>query len=448
MPLCVCLGFSLFTIGCFAFGPYLYDTPNPLLLYAYLTAVHLAVICGYYRGMLTVQKKNRFAAIVEGHQKVIFVLGFAATSLSAYVSFPTGGSITSSLQDTTAARAVLTEATSVLGGPIIGYSLAITTLFPLVSGLLVFARWKQCPLLYKVLGLGCWFNLLYGSVVGASRAGMWVGLVTIITAIMYRFRGRVPFALKVKMAAAVTAFLLFFTVYSTYIAESRAVKMDDYQTWLLAQNDMVVDSSHFIFDLPISPTYKGAMLQGLGYFGHGYYGLAYALSSSDWEWGCGIGNSPFLMRTVARIFGNDEWVDDRSWFNRLVKQGIITPSSWITAYPWIASDTTFLGSIFVMGWIGWLLGVSWRQCLEGWDLPALMLFFWAVGFLFHIYITCITESLNSVVTISITMMVYFGTRSRGSFTNGSRASAAQPAQQPDALPGEPPMKTMTGAADD
>jgi hypothetical protein len=230
---------------------------------------------------------------------------------------------------------------------------------------------------------------------------------------MYRLRERVNFTKIITIAVTLVACLLVFMAYSTHIAENRHVNMgDDYQKWLLTQNEIPVDSSHIMFDLPISQTYMGAVLQGVFYFGHGYYGLASALSDSKWEWGYGIGNSRFLMRTAARIFGDEEWARDRSWYYRLEKQGIITSSHWITAYPWIASDCTFLGSIFVMGWVGWLLGVSWRQCLEMWDLAALILFMWANMVFFHIYITFQTENHGSFIWTIVTIMVYFQTRSK------------------------------------
>jgi hypothetical protein len=62
-----------------------------------------------------------------------------------------------------------------------------------------------------------------------------------------------------------------------------------------------------------------------------------------------------------------------------------SPSLWYTGYMWIASDTTYLGSILVLFAFGYLLGRSWMCSLQGYDPWAaiVLVWIWAALTLMH-----------------------------------------------------------------
>jgi hypothetical protein len=115
----------------------------------------------------------------------------------------------------------------------------------------------------------------------------------------------------------------------------------------------------------------GAILNG----GHGYWGLSQCLELPFVGVGWGLGHSAVLTRNAEAVFGYEQ-VYQYSYFDRLVTDYGSSPSLWITAYPSVASDVTFPGSLLVWFIVGRLLAQAWLAVVARPDALAAMALAW------------------------------------------------------------------------
>lgn len=99
----------------------------------------------------------------------------------------------------------------------------------------------------------------------------------------------------------------------------------------------------------------------LWYVSHGYSGLDASLSV-PFVWTHGTGASPGLARIlgVVGIGGADQAYPVRAE----AATGWPALERWQTMYPWLASDTTFVGAVILVGLLGFGVALSWRRALR------------------------------------------------------------------------------------
>lgn len=98
----------------------------------------------------------------------------------------------------------------------------------------------------------------------------------------------------------------------------------------------------------------------LWYVSHGYSGLDASLSV-PFVWTRGTGASPGLARIIGIVGVSDA---GESYPVRAEKAtGWPALERWQTMYPWLASDTTFVGAVLLVGLLGFGVALSWRRAL-------------------------------------------------------------------------------------
>jgi hypothetical protein len=102
------------------------------------------------------------------------------------------------------------------------------------------------------------------------------------------------------------------------------------------------------------------------YLGQGYQALALSFDlEHPLTWG--FGNSMFLARNADRVLGTDFFVSQSLPGVLEAETGWSMFHLWHSIYPWIASDVGFLGTIAVMGILGYLLARAWINTIATLD---------------------------------------------------------------------------------
>jgi hypothetical protein len=98
------------------------------------------------------------------------------------------------------------------------------------------------------------------------------------------------------------------------------------------------------------------------YVSHGYEGLALAMEQ-PFEWTYGLGWSRALQVLLHDYLGGPDLFDRTYLARSEVQSGWPVQTWWSTIFPWIASDTTFYGTVFVMVLIGFVIGRLWVDAI-------------------------------------------------------------------------------------
>lgn len=372
LPLITWLVYSAFSVASFALGPIIYELRAPALLYGYLAAVHLAIIWGYATGT----SRIRVAASNINTSTLVLVLG-TISSVGLLVAligdFRAGLSIGNTLSDAEGARRIWREDR---GGTVTMY---IGTLLggahlPLLG--LTISHWRLLPRSRRLLGLLPGVGIVLMSFIGGSRAGIYAVLaVAFIAAAAGKYSGQLPVRRGV-FAAVGGGCIFLFLFYSSFVTVVRdRAHAESYVTALFERPDLSVkrDVLPLIELAPVA--IQPGIVSGLINVSHGYAGLAQSLDLPFYGVGCGIGHSSVLMRNAQRLL-DDTRLYRYSYFERLVLEENYSPSLWITAYPWVASDVTFTGSVLVWFLIGRLTAQAWLSVLRSPDALAATALAW------------------------------------------------------------------------
>jgi hypothetical protein len=113
----------------------------------------------------------------------------------------------------------------------------------------------------------------------------------------------------------------------------------------------------------------------------GYYGLDLALDK-PFEPSFGVGHSPVAL-TAYEALTHDPTPHLRTYTYRLGENGWSEDHYWSTLVTWIANDVGFVGVVPVLGLIGLMWGIWWREAAAGMSDPAAVLFAIATGMMFY-----------------------------------------------------------------
>lgn len=106
---------------------------------------------------------------------------------------------------------------------------------------------------------------------------------------------------------------------------------------------------------------------------HGYLGLSYNLDT-PFEWSEMRGASRAVDSYLAQYGFGDSMSDTSYPVRTQVRTGWPADTYWATAYPWLASDLTFPGVLFVMALLGWWFCRLWAEAVFQRSIWALFLF--------------------------------------------------------------------------
>ncbi|MDX1446648.1 hypothetical protein [Lishizhenia sp.] len=142
-------------------------------------------------------------------------------------------------------------------------------------------------------------------------------------------------------------------------------------------NNHMVSYAKFDFEHPVFKIFGDNFGLGIatfttGYLSNGYYGLSKSLES-DWEWSYGVGNSVALSAIMKGVSGLDPY--EKTYLNKLeTEKGIPGKKHWHTAFPWIASDITWIGTLVFFSLMSFLYGKSYKEVLVYKNPVSLMMF--------------------------------------------------------------------------
>jgi len=103
---------------------------------------------------------------------------------------------------------------------------------------------------------------------------------------------------------------------------------------------------------------------------------------------------------------NDVDVLNYSYHYRLFNEVGYPTTQWITAYAWIASDTTFIGSFFLLYFFGSLLASSWIKSLKAPTIISCSVFGWMIYFFFQTNITFVPADLGAFLSFWGSIVLY------------------------------------------
>ena len=386
LPLSLWLLYSLATIFLFEFGPLQFPIESKPLLYGYLFFAHMAIIFGYYSGL----KKVKYLRGLEYTDRwlnkklinklsLIVLIGILYSFFRDYLA---GASIQVATADAYDAREVYTSKRS---GGILGYVGAILDCFRLPFLAIITANFKNVSKFSKWVFLFLVLRILYESFVGSSRSGIMMLLVVLFfSGLASILTKQIDVSLK-KFFLIGSVSALLFLAFSSYIAIARqTIVIEDFAQYMANNARYAFDNDNFLM-----PQFSGdlefinaGILQGYFYFTHAYANLSSALNLPFNGTTFLFGHSDFLIRNLARIFGEDVLL--YSYHYQLIDLGLSASTLWISAYAWIASDVTFIGSLFVLFFFGSLFARSWIKVTTMPTIVSSALLGWMAYFFFQI----------------------------------------------------------------
>jgi hypothetical protein len=400
VPLKIWLFYSITTIYIFEFGPLQFPIENKYLLYGYLFFAHLAIIFGYCSGirkvkyLIGVEYTDRWLNKTLINKLSLIVL--ISIIYSFFRDYLAGTSIAVATNDAFEAREVYTKERS---GGMLGYvgsildSLRVPFLAIITSNFKNVSKFSKWVFLFLIL------RMLYASFVGSSRSGIMLLLIVLFFSVMpLTFTKQIKVSLK-KIFLVGSVFALLFLAFSSYVAIARQTIVIEDFTQYMANNSRY----DFDFDNFLMPQFSGGLqfinagiLQGYFYFTHAYAGLSNALNLPFNGTTFFFGHSDFLIRNLSRMFGEDVLL--YSFHYQLISAELSKSTLWISAYAWIASDVTFIGSFFVLFLFGSLFAKSWMKVTTRPTVISSALYGWMAYFFFQINFTFVPADLGAVIS--------------------------------------------------
>jgi hypothetical protein len=408
-PILVIEAYLAFSVLFFAVSPWHYPIDDQWVLYGFLFAAQAALLAGYLRGARGAPRGCRKGPGVR--TLLIVSVTVSAVLMIPTALFRTGGNfdVVGAIADPGSAYS-RSNAVRAGGDPAIEYfrfvfGPVLAVCFPL--SVYYWARlslWLRVCSVVVIAG-----TLLTYIAMGTNKALAdtvilfpWLATASHLAGVTRQSRRRT----RVLVAAFVVAFgaFVFFFGRTQDTREGSSVRYGTFS----AVGVSVDESSWVMRNAP-----SGAQTAVLGlntYMTQGYYGLSLALRE-PFEWSWGVGNSMFLTRQAARLFGED--LARTPYPVRIEKYGWDSYRLWSSVYPWLASDVSFPGVVLVMFLVGRLFASVWLDTLSGRNPFAVALFALLVTAL--LYVPANNQVLQTGEGVSAfvgVLWAWWGTRSR------------------------------------
>jgi hypothetical protein len=374
LPMIIIQLYLWMTVALFTWGPWIWEVNNSILFYGYLTAAHLSLGLGYLFGV-----RHTGRAVYSGpHFSTLLNFGIIITLL---VFLPT-------LRFRTGAW--LPNLNLALNAPGEAYLLSATARY--TSGTAPFIEYLRF-FLGPILVLPIPIGVYYFSIISTKqRIGLFASLISIITLFIAmgtnkaiadslamivmiliaawaskRINFNIRIIATVLAAVGFCAFAFFYFFTSGMLSRGGGAVPTGNIPAIEAKAD---------FDSPLirnlDPVDQVGVLGLSLYLSGGYQALAIALEE-PWVPCFGVGNSMFMTRQCDRLLGTD--IAARTYPERIFrKSGFDTQTFFVSIYPWLASDVSFIGTIPIIYLIGLLFGKVWADTLMGVNPFSIVLF--------------------------------------------------------------------------
>lgn len=407
-PLHLWLIYSISTILIFEFGPLDFRVENKFKLYTYLFFAHLFIVLGYLKSYkknkLRKDEKNKLKFLKLKTLNYLAFIVLCGLILAFYRDYISNVSIFLAIEDTQGAS----EAGELRGGGWLGYLSALLNIFSLPFLTIGLMNFKNINKFQKFVLIVAILRIIYGSVIGSTRHGIFMLIIVLFFSLFaLKYNNQIKTSFK-KLFLRTLLFTSVFLVYSSYVAINRNITPIVDMAEYMSKNNKYEFNSNSILIPKLSGNLQivnAGILTGYFYFTHAYKGLSEALNLPFKGTSLFFGHSDFTVRNLANLFG-DEKLLNYSYYYRLWNEVSYPKTQWITAYSWIASDTTFIGSFFLLYFFGSLLASSWIRSLKAPTLISCSVFGWIVYFFFQTNITFVPADLGAFISFWGTILIY------------------------------------------
>jgi hypothetical protein len=392
-PIVVLETYLAFTVFLHFMGPVEWHIPNAAKLYAFLVVNYGGLWAGYrwglQRGLWVIEQgPSRHAGVLRVHPYMLHLIMFSmlftifATTVKLLAIRGGIDQVLSTLANPGEAylQAQLVAQLDRDGQPppVQGYStlFQLSTVLSAFQGMflpLAIACWRRLPLLHRLVFFVALLSLLiYGIGIGA-QSGFGFLLFSIVPVVLYKIvierpifrirRGiqlsasRLQSAGRLALLGVAGSVMLFALV--VFFQLDRAETSGGLES---AADSALVGShgTHVSRGFPLfgDDNLSFGIVMACKYISHGYTGLALAMEM-PFEWSYGLGSSKG-MQVVFRDYLGGPDLFDKSYLVRSDAQNDWPALVWwSTIFPWIASDTTFYGTVLVMLGVGLAIGRLW-----------------------------------------------------------------------------------------
>lgn len=373
-PLIFFEGYLAVSVLLFFFGPWPWDIDEPLLLATYLLVAQGFIAVGYLMAWRRIrrlhdagEKPIRHIAAGTAFLRRALLISFVLlipTSLSR-----TGSVLPNIILGLSEAGAAYTQNFERLEG---GNAFVIVEyLRMLVAPLLVavfpltVVYWSKLSSRLKILCLVVIiFNLSMYIATGTNKGIADVVITLPWLVFLGASAGILRFRLRIRAIAIAIACVVLFAGFLELFGMGQAQRaggVGEFGVFNTGFGLIEVDSAYAASQY-LSDNQRIIFESLVRYLSSGYYALSLSFDvehSSTF----GLGHSMFLARNADAIFGTTHftWGSIPGLLESQTGWGMFT--LWHSIYPWIASDVGFVGTLFVMGIFGYLLGLSWGRSL-------------------------------------------------------------------------------------
>jgi hypothetical protein len=382
-----------FTVFIFFFGPVEWHAPSAAKLLVFLVVNYSGLWFGYSWGIrrgktaLTHSKVGDVGVIRMPPQLmwvIIFSMGFTIISdmVRLYaIRGDMGTFVSSFLNPGEAYRksqelAQMDREGGVMALANFSWAFRISTVLAVFNGLyfpLALVCWRRMSIAYRVMFFVTLFCAIQFTVGLGAQSGIGVLVFASLPVVLYKIyviarpitgrptsrivaakkRGSNPALAKMLVVASLCVLVATVVFFQLDRAEESGRELN-------AVNEMggqyASPSEHGIV-----PVTGGRLNFGLvmacNYVSHGYEGLALSMEL-PFEWTYGLGWSKALQVILHDYLGGPD-LFERSYLMRNSQENEWPNAWWSTIFPWIASDTTYYGTVLFMVLVGFLIARCW-----------------------------------------------------------------------------------------
>jgi hypothetical protein len=390
-----------FTVYTFLFGPVDWFVPNPAKLLLFLAINYGALWFGYSRGIRPAVSAVKRSApgqvgVIRMHRWVLLLLlGSLLFNIVVTIArlYAIKGSVSGVLEAFRSPGLAYSESQLMAqffrAGEIERFEIAQFSWIYRTSTL--FAVFHT---IYFPLGLACWrwmnvgFRALYlvslvctlvFTVAVGAQSGIGYLVFALLPVALYRIyvssttisairptpkirrtgeKRLSPTAIKGLIALAFAILVVTVTLFQVDRAETSGRAFDAVAALAGPHGEPSDDG----FLVPTGGRINYGVTMGLMYLSHGYEGLALAMEL-PFQWTYGLGWSRAVQVIVMDYMGGPDLFDRTYLARNDLKNDWPALHWWSTIFAWMASDTTFYGTAFVMMFVGFVIARFWSAAI-------------------------------------------------------------------------------------
>jgi hypothetical protein len=398
LPLIIIELYLSFTVILYIFGPWDWNTNNPILLYLMLIIFQFTLALGYIKTMKKKTKININKELIEEKRRRYSVSIFSLNFIKALIiinlifvilnvirtlnlsSFSLGdiwGQFLMGLTDPASQYRESKDITTKFGGSLLSYSNVLMAPLVWLSIPIALFRFKELNIVYKTIALITIFlEAVRWLGIGTNKG--FIDLILIILTI-FMIKRISPFkkdkqGIKIRRKRGKAWILIAFSIVCMGVYSFSQTVGDRVQNnW--GNLSVTLGNTQLDYDsllMLLTPNSLEPTLIYMGsYLTQGYYALSLS-TSIHWIPMFGVGNSMFLMDNISNLLNIDLY--QITYQTRLEKFGWDSLVNWHSFYVWLANDVSLIGVVFIMYILGcYFAGIVYNAAILGDNLAVTLL---------------------------------------------------------------------------